>query len=179
MNRYLKTKYDHLVLLAIAVGVGAISLMVLYAWVINRISGRECYNTPIPFLIGGCLAFFILLAMGLCHERISELKKQARCCMVVTDRRPRERKKHMLRIIVITACLAPLPVGPEGTLMPAALGFFFPPLFFVFPQGILLTALAATAFSIGFDRVKFILMPRKMASAEPPTGGDGIPPPQS
>ncbi len=100
-------------------------IFIVFGWV----NGREEYHTPIPFVFGGFIAFFLgLWPLG---QFLSGWKK------------------HVIRATLFTACLAPLPIGPEGSLMPAGFGFFYPPLFIMFPQGILLVFIATICFSLG------------------------------
>ena len=113
-------------------------LAALYLTVFDLVSGREEYNTPVPFVVGGVLA--LLLGIWPPSRFLSGWKK------------------HIVRAVVLTACLAPLPFGPEGTLVPSGLGILFPPLLLIFPQGVLLTFVGALCLSLAAGSLWHILV---------------------
>jgi hypothetical protein len=101
--------------------VTVVSAVALYLHVESRIRGREEYHYWLPFLVG----FVLALAVGLWPV--------ARFCS--------QRSRAIVRSVVFTLFLAPIPYGPEGTFVPALLAMIFPPLVMLFlcPVGPLLT----------------------------------------
>ena len=57
------------------------------------------------------------------------------------------------RSIIFTLFLAPVPFRPEGSLVPALLALLYPPLFFVFPYGPLLTFCAVFGLVAGTESI--------------------------
>ena len=131
MNKYLKTKRDYLVLGFACLAVATLCLAGLYAVVLDCLVGREGYNTPVPFYIGAGFA----LVLG--FWPVSHYFKG--------------KKKHLARASVLTLCLAPLPFGGEGTLVPAGLGLIAPYMFFILPHSVLMTFTAAASLSLASD----------------------------
>ena len=134
MNRYLKTKRDYLVLGLGCLAVAALCLAGLHAVVRDCLVGRERYNTPVPFYIGGGLAL-VLGFWPVSHFFVGK-------------------KRHLIRATVFTLCLAPLPFGGEGTLVPAGLGVIAPFMFLILPHAIVLTFIAAASLSLAADSLR-------------------------
>jgi hypothetical protein len=137
MNRYLKTKRDYLVLGLACLAVAALCLAGLHTVVRDCLVGREQYNTPVPFYIGGGLAL-VLGFWPVSHFFVGK-------------------KKHLVRATVFTLCLAPLPFGGEGTLVPAGLGLIAPFLFLMLPHAVILTFTAAACLSLASDSFRIAL----------------------
>lgn len=129
MQYYLKARQKNAVGAIVYYTVGIFCLAGLLYFVIDIVSGRTEYQTSTPFVIGG----FVALFLGV----LAPIKFLSGW------------KKHVIRALIFTLSLAPLPVGPEGTLLPGVFGFFYPPLFFMFPQGIFCVFIAVLCFSLG------------------------------
>ncbi|MCK5001244.1 MAG: hypothetical protein KAS23_16990 [Anaerohalosphaera sp.] len=123
-----KKRLIHAVLAIVYAIAAVFCLAGLCFFVLDMMSGRRGYHTPMPFVFGGFIALF--LGVWPPSKFLSGWKK------------------HVIRATIFTLCLAPLPVGPEGTLLPAVFGFFYPPLFFMFPQGVLLVFFAVIFISL-------------------------------
>lgn len=100
--------------------------LILYVYLM--VAGREGYQYWAPFAIGGLLTVVALLW-------------PARRLHSPTQR-------HLASSLTCTLLLAPVPWGPEGTLVPALVAAVFPPLvlLLLFPIGPILTFL--TCYSI-------------------------------
>jgi hypothetical protein len=108
---------------AVAGFVALVSAFLLYTMISEETKNRGEYQTLIPFLIGLALAVPLV---------IWPVRRVAAGW-----------KRMIARSIVLTLVLAPLPFGPEGTLMPLIVTLVFPPLIFLFmfPGRILLSFL--------------------------------------
>jgi hypothetical protein len=94
---------------------GCVSMMSafgLFMIVSGEMGGRREYQSLIPFVIGFVMA--ISLGIWLVGRFFSGWKRL------------------IARSVVFTLCLAPIPYGPEGTLMPLIVTLIFPPLIFLF-----------------------------------------------
>lgn len=108
--------------------VALMSAFLLYTIVSEETRNRGEYQTVIPFLIGFALA--VPLVIWPVRKVTAGWKRMA------------------ARSIIFTLFLAPLPFGPEGTLMPLIVTLVFPPLIFlfIFPGRILLSFIACLGF---------------------------------
>lgn len=108
--------------------VALISAFWLYTMISEEIGNRGEYQTVIPFLIGFALAVPLV---------IWPVRKVTAGW-----------KRIIAQSIIFTLFLAPLPFGPEGTLMPLIVTLIFPPLIFlfIFPGRILLSFIACLGF---------------------------------
>ncbi len=114
MKRYLKSRLDYAILGIIYLVISATCLAILYFLITDGISGREDYQTITPFYYGAGLA----LILGFWPPAIVF----------------KGNRKHLARAILITLCIAPLPFGGEGTLVPTGIGLLYPPILIVFPS---------------------------------------------
>jgi hypothetical protein len=127
---------------AIVIGacVSAISLAWLYAIVSDEIfGGRREYQTILPFVLGLITALFVgIWPVG---------------------RRFKGWKKLVVRSMIFTLFLAPMPYGPEGTLMPLIVTLIYPPLvfLFLFPGRIVLSFLSLLGFFWIVDSIRGLL----------------------
>lgn len=110
-----------IVVVPTGLGVAGISLASMYLHVESLVSHRLQYQSWVPWFIGIVLA----LALGW-RPMVARRSWVAR---------------SIVRSLVLTLLLAPIPYGPEGTLVPAFLAMLFPPLIMLFycPVGPLLT----------------------------------------
>lgn len=100
--------------------------LILYVYLM--VAGRESYQYWTPFAMGGLLTAVALLW---------------------PDRRPHSSNQgHLASSLTCTLLLAPVPWGPEGTLVPALVAAILPPLvlLLLFPIGPILTFI--TCYSI-------------------------------
>lgn len=130
----------------------ASSLYLLYLRVESEVGNRLQYQSWVPWFIGVVLA----LTVG--------WRPMARS--------PSLPAKMIVRSLVFTLLLAPIPYGPEGTLLPAFMAMLFPPLVMLFaePVGPLLTFVAVLGITASWES----LASTKLRSAEPaapPMGG--------
>ena len=112
--------------IAVPIGLSAtvIALAFLYLHVESLIRNRLEYQSWIPWFIG------LVLAFGVGLWPVSRLSSQW--------------SRLVVRSLVFTLFLAPIPYGPEGSLLPALLAMIFPPLVMLFlaPVGPALTFVA-------------------------------------
>ena len=156
MNKYVKTKRDYLVLAVACTATAALCLAALHSVVRDCVIGRERYNTPVPFYIGGGAA----LVLGFWP----------------VSRFFSGRKKHLVRATVFTLCLAPVPFGGEGTLVPAALGIIAPFVFLILPHALILTFVAVASLSVAADALRTSVTGRGIPESgkqEPNTASHG------
>lgn len=113
---------------AVAGLVALVSGFLLYTMVSEETKNRGEYQTVIPFVIGFALAVPLVIWPA---RRVAA-----------------GWKRMIARSIILTLFLAPLPFGPEGTLMPLIVTLVFPPLIFLFmfPGRILLSFLSCLSF---------------------------------
>jgi hypothetical protein len=118
----------------------AISSAWLYAIVSDEIfGGRREYQTILPFIFGLIAALFVgIWPVG---------------------RKFKSWKKLVVRSMVFTLFLAPVPYGPEGTLMPLIVTLIYPPLvfLFLFPGRIVLSFLSLLGFFWIVDSIRGLL----------------------
>ena len=93
----------------------------LILYVYSMVAGRERYQYWTPFAIGGLLTLVALLWP--------------------VRRQDSPTRRHLASSLTCTLLLAPVPWGPEGTLVPALVAAIFPPLvlLLLFPIGPILT----------------------------------------
>jgi hypothetical protein len=133
---------------AISIPIGligaAVSLYLLYLHVADFFGDRLQYQSWIPWFVGVTLA----LTVG--------WRPMARSDSLAW--------KLIVRSRVFTLLLAPIPYGPEGTLVPAFLAMVFPPLVMLvlFPIGPLLTFVCVLAIAASWESI----MSREQKSAE-------------
>jgi len=115
--------------------IAVISAIFLAFQVQGCILGREQYHSWIPFLIGMAIA----LAVGLWPVKfIHSLLLRV-----------------LIRSLVFTLFLAPVPFGPEGSLFPVLLALIFhPPLLYSFPEGFILTFCAVLGVIINIESIR-------------------------
>ena len=125
---------------AVAGFVALMSAFLLYTMISEEIKHRGEYQTLIPFLIGFALAVLLV---------IWPVRKVAAGW-----------KRMIARSIIFTLFLAPLPFGPEGTLMPLIVTLVYPPLIFLFlfPGRILLSFLACFGFFSAVAGIQSLLI---------------------
>jgi hypothetical protein len=121
------------------------SLYLLYLHVESVLPNRLQYQSWIPWFIGVMLA----LTLG--------WRPMARSTSTPS--------RLIVRSLVFTLLLAPIPYGPEGTLVPAFLAMMFPPLIMpvVYPVGPLLTFVCVLAIAASWES----MMSREQKNAEP------------
>ncbi len=146
MSKYLKTKSDYLVLAVACTALSALCLAGLHVVVCECLVGREQYNTPVPFYIGGGLA----LVLG--FWPVSHFFSG--------------RKKHLVRATVFTLCLAPVPFGGEGTLVPAGFGIIAPFVFLILPHALMLTFVAVVSLSVAVDCLRTAVTGRGISESD-------------
>ena len=112
------------IVVPVGLSVTVIALAFLYLHIDGLVQNRLEYQSWIPFSIGLVLA----PALGLWPV--------SRFCS--------PKSRWIVRSVVFTLCLAPIPYGPEGSLVPAFLAMIFPPLVMLFlaPVGPALTFVA-------------------------------------
>lgn len=110
--------------LAVGICVSGISSAWLWTIVQDEVSGRREFQTIVPFLVG--LAVAVPTALWPFPKMRSA------------------EGRTWVRSVLLTLLLAPVPCGPEGTLLPLLLALIFPPLvmLFLFPGQIALSFLA-------------------------------------
>lgn len=126
-------RFKPIMVVPIGLCLTVIALAFLYIHIEGVVRNRLEYQSWIPFFIGVVLA----LAVGLWPvSRIRSL-----------------RSRLIVRTLVFTLCLAPIPYGPEGTLVPALLAMVFPPLImiFLFPIAPLLTFIAVLGIVASYE----------------------------
>lgn len=120
--------------------VSAISSAWLHAIVSDEIFGRRReYQTILPFIFGLITASFVgIWPVG---------------------RRFKGWKKLVVRSTIFTFFLAPMPYGPEGTLMPLIVTLIYPPLvfLFLFPGRIVLSFLSLLGVFWMVDSIRGLL----------------------
>ncbi len=122
------------VLLIVCLAIAVACFSWLWRIVLEFVSGREEYNTPIPFVVGGILA--LLIGIWPPAKLLAGWKM------------------HVARALVFTICLAPLPFGPEGTLVPSGFSALAPILLTVYPHGVVLTFISTVCLSIAAGRTR-------------------------
>jgi hypothetical protein len=148
-------RFKPVMVVPVGLSVTVIALAFLYLHIEGVVRNRLEYQSWIPCFIGVVLA----LAVGLWPvSRIRSL-----------------RSRLIVRTLVFTLCLAPIPYGPEGTLVPALLAMIFPPLImiFLFPIAPLLTFLAVLGMVASYESIasaaRRIAEPVSRANGHPPT----------
>jgi len=136
------TKPHSISIAAIGAGVCVISAVWLSMIINYEIGGgRGEYQSVIPFLI----AFAVAVPIAIWPVR----------------KVPPGWKRMTARSFVFTLFLAPLPFGPEGTLMPLIVTLIFPPLIFLFlfPGRIALSFLTCFGFFSVLAGIQAVLFP--------------------
>ena len=112
------------IVVPLGLSAAVVALAFLYLHVESIIRNRLEYQSWIPWFIG------LVLALGVGLWPVSRLSSQW--------------SRLFVRSLVFTLFLAPIPYGPEGSLVPALLAMIFPPLVMLFlaPVGPALTFLA-------------------------------------
>lgn len=112
------------IVVPVGLSVTAVALAFLYLHIEGLIQNRMEYQSWIPFSIGLVLA----IALGLWP--VSRFCSQG--------------SRWIVRSLLFTLFLAPIPYGPEGSLVPALFAMIFPPfvLLFLAPVGPALTFVA-------------------------------------
>lgn len=155
------------IVVPIGFGVAAISLGFLYLYVEGLVGNRVQYQSWIPWFIGISLA----LVAGWRGMATS----------------PPHARRVIIRSLVLTLLLGPVPYGPEGTVIPAFLAMIFPPLVMVLiaPVGPALTFIAMVGVLGGFESIAYAarkpslpLHPARQ-SGLPISGACGEPPSES
>ena len=128
-------RFKPIMVVPVGLSVTVIALAFLYLHIERVVRNRLEYQSWIPFFIGVVLA----LAVGLWP--VSRIRSF--------------RSRLIVRTLVFTLCLAPIPYGPEGTLVPALLAMIFPPLImiFLFPIAPLLTFLAVLGVVASYESI--------------------------
>ena len=123
------------IVVPIGLSVTAIAAAFLYLHLESIVRNRMEYQSWVPWSIG----LVVALAVGLWP--VSRLRSF--------------RSRLIVRSLVLTLCLAPIPYGPEGTLVPAFLAMIFPPLImlFLFPVAPLLTFLAVLGMVASYESI--------------------------
>lgn len=131
----LRMRFKPVIVVPVGLSVAALSLTLLYQHVDTIVRNRLEYQSWIPWFIGVVLA----LTLG--------WRPMARSASWVA--------RLIVRSLVLTLLLAPIPYGPEGTLVPALLAMIFPPLIMLFlcPVGPLLTFVALLGIVASFESV--------------------------
>jgi len=134
------TKPNFIGMAIIGACVSAISSAWLYTIIGNEIfGGRREYQTVLPFIFGLIAALFI--GIGLVARRFKGWK-------------------HLVvRSLVFTLFLAPMPYGPEGALMPLIVTLIYPPLIFLllFPGRLVLSFLSLLGLFLVVDALRGLL----------------------
>jgi hypothetical protein len=118
----------------VGVFVAALCAAFLSLRIDEQVRGREEYNSWIPFIIGGVVATSLA---------IWPLRRVRRAGL-----------RNFLRAVLATLCLAPVPIGGEGGLVPVIVPFCFSPLVLLeavrLPE-VILTFIGLLAISIAVD----------------------------
>ena len=119
----------------VGLSVTVIALAFLYLHVEGLVRNRLDYQSWIPWFIG------LMLALGVGLWPASRIRSL--------------RSRLIVRTLIFTLCLAPIPYGPEGILVPAILAMIFPPLImlFLFPIAPLLTFLAVLGMVASYESI--------------------------
>ena len=130
---------------AVAGLVALASVFLLYTMISEETKNRGEYQTVIPFLIGLALAVPLV---------IWPVRRVAAGW-----------KRMVAQSTILTLLLAPLPFGPEGTLMPLIVTLVFPPLIFLFmfPGRILLSFLSCLSFFSAVAGIQSLLSASRVA----------------
>ena len=136
------TKPHPISIAAIGACIALISSAWLYMIVSDEIGGdRREYQTIVPFIIG----FTVAVPIAIWPVRRWFIGW----------------KRLVARSVLFTLLLAPVPYGPEGTLLPLIVTLIFPPLVFIFlfPGRIALSFFSFLGFFSVLDGIKGLVFP--------------------